>query len=146
MFIGGCAGSTRCGIKVFRIQILYLFIINQLKKIIYPRGIFIIKYDKNTVDYKFIASIISFIFLYMVIFFLITAMLSLSGLDFLTSISGAATSISNVGPGLGSIIGPSGNFSSLPEFSKWILSLGMILGRLELFAILVLFLPSFWRN
>ncbi len=146
MFIGGCAGSTTCGIKVFRIQILYLFIINQLKKIIYPRGIFIIKYDKNTVDYKFIASIISFIFLYMVIFFLITAMLSLSGLDFLTSISGAATSISNVGPGLGSIIGPSGNFSSLPEFSKWILSLGMILGRLELFAILVLFLPSFWRN
>ena len=72
--------------------------------------------------------------------------LSLSGLDFITSISGAATSISNVGPGLGSIIGPSGNFSSLPEISKWILSLGMILGRLELFAILVLFLPSFWRN
>ena len=79
-------------------------------------------------------------------FFLITAFLSLSGLDFVTSISGAATSISNVGPGLGSTIGPNGNFSSLPEISKWILSLGMILGRLELFAILVLFLPSFWRN
>ena len=92
------------------------------------------------------ASIISFIFLYLVIFFIITALLSLSGLDFVTSISGAATSISNVGPGLGSTIGPSGNFSSLPEMSKWILSLGMILGRLELFAILVLFLPSFWRN
>ena len=146
MFIGGCAGSTTCGIKIFRIQILYLFIINQLKKIIYPRGIFVIKYDKNKVDDKFMASIISFIFLYLVIFFLITAFLSLSGLDFVTSISGAATSISNVGPGLGSIIGPSGNFSSLPEISKWILSLGMILGRLELFAILVLFLPSFWRN
>jgi len=146
MFIGGCAGSTTCGIKIFRIQILYLFIVNQLKKIIYPRGIFVIKYDKNKVDNKFMASIISFIFLYLVIFFLITAFLSLSGLDFVTSISGAATSISNVGPGLGSIIGPSGNFSSLPEISKWILSLGMILGRLELFAILVLFLPSFWRN
>ena len=146
MFIGGCAGSTTCGIKIFRIQILYLFVINQLKKIIYPRGIFTIKYDKNNVDDKFMASIISFIFLYLVIFFLITAFLSLSGLDFVTSISGAATSISNVGPGLGSIIGPSGNFSSLPEISKWILSLGMILGRLELFAILVLFLPSFWRN
>jgi trk system potassium uptake protein len=146
MFIGGCAGSTTCGIKIFRIQILYLFIVNQLKKIIYPKGIFLIKYDKNTVDEKFMASIISFIFLYLVIFFLITAFLSLSGLDFITSISGAATSISNVGPGLGSIIGPSGNFSSLPEISKWILSLGMILGRLELFAILVLFLPSFWRN
>jgi trk system potassium uptake protein TrkH len=146
MFIGGCAGSTTCGIKIFRIQILYLFVVNQLKKIIYPKGIFLIKYDKNTVDDKFMASIISFIFLYFVIFFLITACLSLSGLDFVTAISGAATSISNVGPGLGSIIGPNGNFSSLPEISKWILSLGMILGRLELFAILVLFLPSFWRN
>ena len=146
MFIGGCAGSTTCGIKIFRIQILYLFIINELKKIIYPKGIFIIKYDKNNVDDKFMASIISFIYLYLIIFFLITAFLSLSGLDFVTSISGAATSISNVGPGLGSIIGPSGNFSTLPEVSKWILSLGMILGRLELFAILVLFLPSFWRN
>jgi len=146
MFIGGCAGSTTCGIKIFRIQILYLFIANQLKKIIYPKGIFLIKYDKNTVDDKFMASIISFIFLYLVIFFLITALLSLSGLDFVTSISGAATSISNVGPGLGSTIGPNGNFASLPEISKWILSIGMILGRLELFAILVLFLPSFWRN
>ena len=146
LFIGGCAGSTTCGIKIFRIQILYQFIYNQLKKIIYPKGIFLIKYDKNTVDDKFMASIISFIFLYLVIFFLITAFLSLSGLDFVTAISGAATSISNVGPGLGSKIGPNGNFASLPEISKWILSLGMILGRLELFAILVLFLPSFWRN
>ena len=146
MFIGGCAGSTTCGIKIFRIKILYLFLINQLKKIIYPRGIFIIKYDENNIDNKFMSSIISFIYLYIIIFFIITALLSLSGLDFITSISGAATSISNVGPGLGTTIGPNGNFSSLPDVSKWILSLGMILGRLELFAILVLFLPSFWRN
>ena len=146
MFIGGCAGSTTCGIKIFRIQILYSFIVNQLKKIIYPKGIFVLKYDQNPVDNKFISSIISFIYLYLVIFFTITALLSLSGLEFITAISGAATSISNVGPGLGSIIGPNGNFSSLPDISKWILSLGMILGRLELFAILVLFLPSFWRN
>ena len=146
MFIGGCAGSTTCGIKIFRIQILYSFIVNQLKKIIYPKGIFVLKYDRNPVDNKFISSIISFIYLYLVIFFIITALLSLSGLDFITAISGAATSISNVGPGLGSIIGPNGNFSSLPDISKWILTLGMILGRLELFAILVLFLPSFWRN
>jgi len=146
MFIGGCAGSTTCGIKIFRIQILYSFVSNQLKKTIYPKGIFILKYDKNPVDNKFIASIISFIYMYFVIFFAITALLSLTGLDFITAISGAATSISNVGPGLGSIIGPNGNFSSLPDISKWILTLGMILGRLELFAILVLFLPSFWRN
>ena len=146
MFIGGCAGSTTCGIKIFRIQILYSFISNQLKKIIYPKGIFVLKYNQSPVDNKFIASIISFIYMYLVIFFVITALLSLTGLDFITSISGAATSISNVGPGLVNIIGPNGNFSSLPDISKWILSLGMILGRLELFAILVLFLPSFWRN
>ena len=146
MFIGGCAGSTTCGIKIFRIQILYSFVSNQLKKIIYPKGVFILKYDQNPVDNKFIASIISFIYMYLVIFFIISALLSLTGLDFITSISGAATSISNVGPGLGSIIGPNGNFSTLPDISKWILSLGMILGRLELFAILVLFLPSFWKN
>ena len=146
MFIGGCAGSTTCGVKIFRFQILYLFIINQLKKIIYPKGVFIIKYNQSTIDEKFISSIISFIFFYFVIFFILTALLSLTGLDFITAISGAATSISNVGPGLGPEIGPNGNFSSLPDVSKWILSFGMILGRLELFAILVLFLPSFWRN
>ena len=146
MFIGGCAGSTTCGIKIFRIQILYSFVINSLKKIIYPKGIFVLKYDRNPIDNKFISSIISFIYMYLIIFFSITALLSLTGLDFITSISGAATAISNVGPGLGSIIGPNGDFSSLPDVSKWILSIGMILGRLELFAILVLFLPSFWRN
>ena len=146
MFIGGCAGSTACGIKIFRVQILFQFITIQLKKIIYPRGIFKIKYENSNIDEKFLASIISFIFLYIVIFFLITALLSTSGLDLTTSISAAATSISNVGPGLGDIIGPNGNFSNLSDFSKWILSLAMILGRLELFAVLVLFIPSFWRK
>ena len=86
------------------------------------------------------------IYFYFVIFFILAALLSLTGLDFITAISGAATSISNVGPGLGPIIGPNGDFSSLPDMSKWILTVGMILGRLELFAILVLFLPSFWRS
>ena len=146
MFIGGCAGSTACGIKIFRVQLLYYFLLNQIKKIIYPRGVFVIKYDQNIIDEKFMSSVISFIFLYIIIFFSLTAILSLTGLDFITSISGAATSISNVGPGLGDVIGPNGNFSSLQNSSKWVLSLGMILGRLELFAILVLFIPSFWRK
>ena len=115
----------------------------QLKKIIYPKGVFVIKYDQSSVDDKFIASIISFIYFYFVIFFILAALLSLTGLDFITSISGAATSISNVGPGLGPIIGPNGDFSSLPDISKWILTIGMILGRLELFAILVLFSAIF---
>ena len=102
--------------------------------------------DQNNVDEKFMSSIISFIFLYILIFFIVTALLSINGLDFITAISAAATSISNVGPGLGEIIGPNGNFSQLTDFSKWILSISMILGRLELFAVLVLFIPSFWRK
>tara|TARA_B100001121_G_scaffold164817_1_gene143956 strand:- start:2154 stop:3602 length:1449 start_codon:yes stop_codon:yes gene_type:complete len=146
MFIGGCAGSTACGLKIFRIHILYKFFVMQLKKYIYPRGVFVLKYGDNLLNEKFISSIISFVFLYIVIFFIITALLSISGLDFITAISGAATSISNVGPGLGGMIGPNGNFSLLPDFSKWVLSAGMILGRLELFAIIVLFIPSFWRR
>ena len=146
MFIGGCAGSTACGIKIFRIQILLLFIKNQIKKIVYPRGIFPISYNNEKISDKFISSIISFIFLYFLIFFIISILLSFSGLNFITSISAAATSISNVGPGLGEIIGPNGSFKDLSSFSKWILCFGMLLGRLEIFALLVLFFPNFWKK
>ncbi len=146
MFIGGCAGSTTCGIKVFRVHMLYFFLKNQLMKIIYPRAIVNLKYNNDVVQDKLIASIISFIYLYIIIFFVISALLTLTGLDFITAISGAASSISNVGPGLGNEIGPNSNYASLPATSKWILSTGMILGRLEIFAILVIFLPSFWRS
>ncbi len=146
MFIGGCAGSTTCGIKIFRFQILGSFAINQVKKLVYPHAIFSIKYNNEKINNTFIYSIMAFIFLYFFIFFILAAVLSLNGLDFVTALSGAATSISNVGPGLGSIIGPDGSFQDLPNFSKLSLSLGMLLGRLELFAVLVLFFPSFWKN
>ena len=146
MFIGGCAGSTTCGIKIFRVHILYYFIRNQLIKIIYPRSIINLKYNNNKVEDKLIASIVSFIYLYILIFFVLASMLTLTGLDFITSISGAASSLSNVGPGLGNEIGPNSNYSGLPNQSKWLLSVGMILGRLEIFAILIIFLPSFWRK
>ena len=146
MFIGGCAGSTTCGIKVFRVHILYFFIRNQLLKIIYPRAVINLKYNNDKVDDKLIASIISFIYLYILIFFVLASLLTLTGLDFITSISGAASSLSNVGPGLGSEIGPNSNYSGLPDQSKWLLTIGMILGRLEIFAILIIFLPSFWRK
>ncbi len=146
MFIGGCAGSTTCGIKVFRVHMLYFFLKNQLLKIIYPRAIINLKYNNDIVQDKLIASIISFIYLYIIIFFIISALLTLTGLNFITAVSGAASSISNVGPGLGNEIGPNSNYANLPAVSKWILSTGMILGRLEIFAILVIFLPSFWRN
>tara|TARA_B100000963_G_C22608175_1_gene663593 strand:- start:268 stop:1716 length:1449 start_codon:yes stop_codon:yes gene_type:complete len=146
MFIGGCAGSTACGIKIFRLQMLVIFLKNQIKKLIFPNSIIISKYNDHKISDPFINSVIVFIFSFLFIFFIIAMLLSISGLDFLTAISGAASSISNVGPGLGDIIGPNGNYKAIPDLSKWILSFGMLLGRLELFAVLVLFFPSFWRN
>ena len=146
MFIGGCAGSTTCGIKIFRLQILFLFIGNHIKKLVYPNSVFIINYNKQKVEDTFINSVIIFIFSYLLLFLIISILLSVTGLDFLSAISGSATSISNVGPGLGDMIGPNGNFSQVSDMSKWILSFAMLLGRLEIFAVLVLFLPSFWRS
>ena len=146
MFVGGCAGSTACGIKIFRLQMLFIFLNNQIKKLIYPNSIIISKYNNQKISDNFINSVIIFIFSFLFIFLIIAVLLSISGLDFLTAISGAASAISNVGPGLGEMIGPDGNYKAIPDLSKWILSFGMLLGRLELFAVLVLFLPSFWRN
>ena len=146
MFIGGCAGSTACGIKIFRLQMLLIFLRNQVKKLIRPNSVIITKYNDQKISDDFIKSVIIFIFTFLFIFLVIAMLLSISGLDFITSISGAASAISNVGPGLGDIIGPNGNYEAIPDFSKWILSAGMLLGRLELFAVLVLFFPSFWSN
>ena len=146
MFIGGCAGSTACGIKIFRLQMLLIFLRDQIKKLIYPNSVIITKYNNQKISDDFIKSVIIFIFTFLFIFLIIAMLLSISGLDFITSISGAASSISNVGPGLGDMIGPNGNYKALPDLSKWILMAGMLLGRLELFAVLVLFFPSFWRN
>ena len=146
MFVGGCAGSTTCGIKIFRLQMLFIFLKNQVKKLIYPNSIFIVRYNEQKISDSFINSVIIFIFSYLFLFMILSMLLSISGLDFLSAISGAATSISNVGPGLGDMIGPNGNFKDVSNVSKWILSFGMLLGRLELFAVLVLFFPSFWRG
>tara|TARA_Y100000996_G_scaffold413942_1_gene403478 strand:+ start:972 stop:2420 length:1449 start_codon:yes stop_codon:yes gene_type:complete len=146
MFVGGCAGSTACGIKIFRLQMLFIFLKNQVKKLVSPNIVIITKYNNQKISDSFINSVIVFIFSFLFIFFIIAMLLSISGLDFLTSISGAASAISNVGPGLGEVIGPNGNYKAIPDLSKWILSAGMLLGRLELFAVLILFFPSFWRS
>ena len=146
MFIGGCAGSTACGIKIFRLQLLMIFLKNQTKKLISPHSVIITKYNNQKISDEFITSVIIFIFTFLFIFLIIALLLSVSGLDFITAISGAASSISNVGPGLGDLIGPNGNYKDVPNVSKWILSTGMLLGRLELFAVLVLLFPSFWRH
>jgi len=146
MFIGGCSASTTCGIKVFRFQILISFIDRQIKQMFYPHGIFPVKYNKQNINDKFLTSVLAFVCLYIFVFFILTVLLSLTGLDVITAVSAAATSISNVGPGLGPMIGPEGNFFTLTDTAKWLLSLGMLLGRLELLTVLVLFLPAFWRG
>ena len=125
---------------------LLVFLKNQIKKLISPNSVIIVKYNNQKITDDFMKSVITFIFSFLLIFFIIALMLSLTGLDFLTAVSGAASAISNVGPGLGDVIGPDGNYKNIPDISKWILAFGMLLGRLELFAILVLFFPSFWRN
>lgn len=146
MAIGGCAGSTTCGIKVFRFQVLYSVTISQLKQLIHPHGVFTPHYNHHPIPKGVSSSVMSFFFVYAVTFAFLAIALSFVGLDFITAMSAAVTSISNVGPGLGDIIGPSGTFQPLPDAAKWIMCVGMILGRLELFTVLVLLLPSFWRN
>lgn len=146
MFIGGCAGSTTCGLKIFRIQLLLIYIKNNILKYAYPNRVILVKYNNQTITDNFLTSVVTFIFAFIFLFIFISTLLSVIGLDFVTAISGAATSISNVGPGLGDLIGPDGNFSNLPDAALWIISAGMLLGRLELFAVLILLFPSFWRG
>jgi trk system potassium uptake protein TrkH len=146
MFVGGCAGSTTCGIKVFRFQVLYATAVTQIRRLLEPHGVFISYYNGKPIPYSVGDSVMGFFFLYALCFAAIAIGLGFLGLDFVTAASGAATAISNVGPGLGAIIGPSGNFAELPDAAKWLLSLGMLLGRLELFTVLVMLAPSFWRS
>lgn len=146
MVIGGCAGSTSCGIKIFRFQVFYAIAKVQVKKLIHPNGVFIANYNGKPLPNDVPMSVMSFLFLYALSFAAVAVALSFVGLDFLTAMSGAATSISNVGPGLGDIIGPTGSFIALPDSAKWILSASMLLGRLEIFTVLVMLSPSFWNR
>lgn len=146
MFVGGCAGSTTCGIKIFRVQVLYATARVQLARLLRPHGVFIPYYNRKPIPETVSEAVMGFFFLYMLCFGLLAMTLAAMGLDMVTAISGAATAISNVGPGLGAIIGPAGNFDTLPDAAKWALSFGMLLGRLELFTVLVLLTPTFWRK
>ena len=146
MFIGGCAGSTSCGIKIFRFQVLVSMSAAHFKKLLRPNGIFINRYNGGAIDENVTGSVMSYLLLFVVCFILLSLCLALTGLDFVTAVSGAGTAMANVGPALGPIIGPSGTFQELPDVSKWLLTFGMLLGRLELFAVLVLFSPKFWSR
>ena len=146
MFIGGCAGSTSCGIKIFRFQVLYQELRQHISRTVYPHGMFVKQFNGKPIEERVSASVMSFFYLYIVSFFSIALLLTMVGLDFTTAMSGAGSAISNVGPGLGEIIGPAGTYAPLSESAKWILSFAMLLGRLELFTVLVLLLPRFWRG
>ncbi|MEM7680189.1 MAG: TrkH family potassium uptake protein [Pseudomonadota bacterium] len=146
MVVGGCAGSTSCGIKIFRFQVLIEVVSLQIKKLLFPNGVFIPHYNRRPMANDIPQSVMGFFFLYALCFSLLAISLSFTGLDFLSAMSGAATVISNVGPGLGEIIGPTGTFASIPDSAKWICTVGMLVGRLEIFPMIVLFSPHFWRN
>ncbi|MAF96607.1 MAG: potassium transporter TrkH [Rhodospirillaceae bacterium] len=146
MFIGGCAGSTTCGIKVFRFQVLYAAARTQIHHLLQPHGVFIPYYNRRPISDEVIVSVLSFFFMWFLSFSLLALALGMLGLDFLTAFSAAASAIANVGPALGPIVGPSGTFQSLSDEAKWLLSGGMLLGRLELFTVIVLFSRSFWRG
>ena len=146
MFIGGCAGSTTCGIKMFRLQVLAANARIQLSKLLRPHAVVIPYFNKKPIPESVTDAVMGFFYLYILCFVVIAACLGLTGLDIETALSGAATAISNVGPGLGEQIGPSGNFDGLSPAAKWIMCAGMVIGRLELFTVLVMLVPGFWRR
>lgn len=144
--IGGCAGSTACSIKVFRYQLLFASIKAQIQRIRSPHGVFIPKYDGRPISRDVLTSVMSFFMFFALSLGGLSWALALTGLDFITAVSGAATALANVGPGLGDQIGPAGNFSGLNDTAKWLLTFGMLTGRLELMAVYVLFTIRFWRG
>jgi trk system potassium uptake protein TrkH len=144
-FIGGCAGSTSCGIKIFRVQVLFADINQAVRRMVYPHGIFVKRFNGRPLPDRVSAAVLTFFFLYFVTVAVVAVVLSMMGLDTLTAMSAAATSVSNVGPGLGATIGPSGTFEPLSDAQTWVLSLAMLVGRLEILTVLVLFVPRFWR-
>jgi len=143
--IGGCAGSTTCSIKIFRFQLLFASIRVQLQRIRSPNGVFQPRYDGHTVTEDVLSSVISFFVFFVVSMGLLSVALGMTGLDFITSVSGAASALANIGPGLGDQIGPSGNFGGLTDTAKWLLTAAMLIGRLELLAVYAILTVTFWR-
>jgi trk system potassium uptake protein TrkH len=143
--IGGCAGSTACSVKIFRYQLLFASIRVQLQRIRSPHGVFLPRYGGRRVDDDVLSSVMSFFVFFVVTLGIVSWGLALTGLDFTTSISGAAAALANIGPGLGDQIGPSGNFGGLNDAAKWMLTIAMLIGRLELLAVYAILTVQFWR-
>jgi len=143
--VGGCAGSTSCSIKIFRYQLLIASVRAQIGKIHSPHGIFTPRYDGRPVSEDVLSSVMVFFVAFVVSLGVLSVLLGATGLDTVTSVSGAAAALANIGPGLGPEIGPAGNFASLSDTAKWLLSFAMLLGRLELMAVFAILTIDFWR-
>jgi trk system potassium uptake protein len=144
-YIGGCTGSTSGGVKVFRFQVMWAATHIQFQRLVHPHGVYIARYNGHPLSDEVMVSVANFVLLFVSSAVFLSVALGCLGLDFITAVSGAATALANVGPGLGATIGPAGNFASLPDLAKWLLAAGMLLGRLEILTCLILFMPSFWR-
>ncbi|WP_165665600.1 TrkH family potassium uptake protein [Metapseudomonas otitidis] len=145
-FVGGCSGSTSGGLKIFRFQVALVMLRTNLKQLVHPRAVIRQKYNGHNIDEEIVRSLITFSFFFTITIGAIALGLCLVGLDWTTALTGAATAVCNVGPGLGPTIGPAGNFSILPDSAKWLLTIGMLLGRLEILTVLVLFTRGFWKH
>lgn len=146
MYVGGCAGSAAGGIKIMRIVISMRILARQFRTLLYPRGVFVLNYQGRRLDSYTVLTVLGFLSLYVGANVVVAAVLAFTGLDFEASLSVAAAALSNVGPGIGEYIGPNGNYAGLPDLSKWILCVAMLIGRLEILTVLVLFAPTYWRN
>ena len=144
--VGGCAGSTSCSIKIFRYQLLFASIKSQVRQIHSPHGVFTPRYEGKAVSEDVLNSVMSFFVAFLLLLGITAVLLGMTGLDFITSVSGAATAIANVGPGLGTEIGPAGNFAGLNDPAKWILAIAMFIGRLEIMIVLTILTVAFWRE
>jgi trk system potassium uptake protein TrkH len=145
MFVGGCAGSTSGSIKVMRFLVLFKQGIRELKRLIHPRAIVALKVGDKAVDYPVLINVLQFFFIYIFIFLVSVIVMSGFGLDLISAFTSVAATLGNVGPGLG-IVGPMYSYDAIPYLGKLVLAFLMLLGRLELYTVLVLFLPDFWRN
>lgn len=144
-FVGGSAGSTGGGVKVVRILLLFKNSFYELKRLVHPNAVIPIRYNHHVVDQKTVTNILAFFVFYIIIFMMSSILMSLWTSDIYSAFSSVATTLGNIGPGFGEV-GPMDNFSHLPALAKWFLSFLMLLGRLELFTVLVLFSPSFWKH
>jgi len=144
--IGGCAGSTSCSVKVFRYQLLFASVKSQIRQIQSPHGIFTPRYDGRPISEDVLNSVIVFLVAFVFSIGLTSVLLGMTGLDFITSVSGAAAALANIGPGLGLEIGPAGNYAGLNDTAKWILAIAMFVGRLEIMVVLTIVSVKFWRT